>query len=87
MALAELLLLFLQVCHIMALGLAVFYLIRYYKNKKFIRAHFKHSVIYGLWSIPFAILIFFLMLHYGTMLEAVLYSISIIVALLPLIMH
>ena len=84
MGLAEFLLLCIQMWHLCLLGISVLFLIKFYYTKR--RNYYKTSLKYGVFSVPFAILIFFMMLHFGTLFQAVMYCIAIIIGLLPIIL-
>lgn len=86
MTIAETLLLFIQVGHFLLLGLSVFFLARYYSCGKARKAYYKGALKYGFMSLVLAILLFFILLHFGTMLEAIVYGISILLGILPIIL-
>jgi len=86
MNLAETFLLFLQVGHFLLLGLSLFFLARYYGGGKARKVYYRGALKYGLMSLVLATLLFFILLHFGTMLEAIIYGISILLALLPIIL-
>ena len=86
MNLAETFLLFIQVGHLLLLGLSLFFLARFYSGGKSRRVYYRGSMKYGLMSLVPGILLFFILLHFGTMSEALLYGLSIILSLLPIIL-
>ena len=86
MNLAETFLLFIQVGHFLLLGLSLFFLARYYGGGKSRRVYYRGSLKYGFISLVPGILLFFILLHFGTMFEALLYGFSILVSLSPIIL-
>lgn len=83
--LAKVTLLLIQILHFVVLGLSVLYLVRYYAGHKLQKFLFRHSMAWGLISEPFSVVLFLIMLFYGTFDETITYAISILIGLLPFI--
>lgn len=79
-------LLILQVLHLFAMVISLFFVMRYYSGKKTIRSHFRSALAWGFISEPFAIVLFLISLKYATLAETIFYAISIILGLIPLIL-
>ena len=86
MIIANTLLLFIQVGHLLLLGLSLFFLAKYYCGGKSRKLYYRGALKYGLLSLVLATLLFFVLLHFGTMLEALIYGISILLGVLPIIL-
>ena len=79
-------LLILQVLHLFAMLISLFFLMKYYSGKKFLRQYFSSALAWGIISLPFAFVLLLISLSYVGLSESIFYAISIILGFMPLIL-